>query len=104
MTGEPKKEEPTPITSVIEKSVGLEEEAIREIIQEYREMWLDQDEERILEIVEQMQGELLEAVIHEHIEPRTDDLQENADATRASIAKLTEELKALEYRTICDKR
>lgn len=81
---------------MIERSVGLEEEAIREIIQDYREQWLDQDEERTLEIVESMQAELLEVVVHEHLEPKTEELQESIDVQRASIAKLAEDLKALE--------
>lgn len=43
-----------------------------------------------------MQAEILEVVIHEHIEPKTEELQESSDAQRASVVKLAEELKALE--------
>ena len=71
---------PTPISSVIERSVGLEEDAVKELIETYREQWLDQDEERMIEIVEQMQADFLEVIVHEHLEPRTDDLQEGIDA------------------------
>ena len=43
-----------------------------------------------------MQNKLLEIVVYEHLEPKTEELQEIIDTLRDSIAKLDEDLKALD--------